>query len=410
MSKHSFDNINKSGKINVTFSPVLQRQKSDSKQVAERSTFALDHLRSAAAEISQPLDSNVSTPLAEQFGYDFSRVRVHRGPASAKAAEAIGARAYTLGNRIHLGESAHRLSQQDRKHLLAHEAVHTVQQGGQNVTPDASLQLSNASDAAEQEAEHIATSFSKQTRSPSLGLRDRFRATAVAPQTNSRVVAPIIQRDLTGKHPVTGGEFKMNLKTESHPGAKNGMSGTIKFKANDTAPDSTSIRLLQVVRTENLTTGKDYVWTGGEADRNKMMTSAAPGVQPGFFVDHSAAAASPRSKKADPAVSPYYRDYWPNAAASRDGSKKGKTIKEASLWDYPGWSRNMRFSFETVAKASDTNHVYGTVMWGFTISDASKGKVEKERAVGRNVTLLTTDKAIDKFNEFYKNPGASTAP
>jgi hypothetical protein len=70
----------------------------------------------------------------------------------------------------------------------------------------------------------------------------------------------------------------------------------------------------------------------------------------------------------------------------------------------------MRFSFETVAKAADTDFVYGTVMWGFTISDASKGVVDHERAVGRNVTLLTTDEAIKKFNEFYRNPGASTAP
>jgi hypothetical protein len=199
-------------------------------------------------------------------------------------------------------------------------------------------------------------------------------------------------------------------KTQSNPGPKIGLLGTIKFKANDAAPDSTSIRLLQVVKTENLATGNDLVWGGGEANRNKVMTEASPGVAAGWFVDHSAAAAKQRSAKADPVVSPYYRDYWPNATMSQDGSKNGKTVKEASLADYPGSTGNIRFSFETVAKATDTRHIYGTVMWGFAITDASKGKIEHERAVGRNVTLLSTDKAIDKFNKFYKNPGASTAP
>src|SRR5260370_41333884 len=39
-----------------------------------------------------------------------------------------------------------------------------------------------------------------------------------------------------------------------------------------------------------------------------------------------------------------------------------------------------------------------------------KGTVDRERAVGRNVTLLTTDKAIGTFDEVFRNQGASTAP
>jgi hypothetical protein len=190
------------------------------------------------------------------------------------------------------------------------------------------------------------------------------------------------------------------------------MSGTIKFKANNKAPDSTSIRLLQVIKDLDLTTGKDYVWTGGEANRNKMMTTAdkSTGVESGWHVDHFPGAANPRSKAGDAPVSPYYRDYWPNKTQSQDGSKKGTSVSDASLWDYPGSFGNRQFSFETIAKASDTGHVYGTIMWGFTISNAAKGTVDHERAVGRNVTLLSSDRAIDKFNEFYRNPGASTAP
>jgi hypothetical protein len=268
------------------------------------------------------------------------------------------------------------------------------------------LTVSSPNDAAE--AEYVAESLHAPV-SRSLALRDSMRANS-SQQTIARMTGPQLQRDLTGKKNVKDGEFDLNLKTESHAGAKSGMSGTIKFTASDKAPDSNNIRLLQVVRDEDLTTGKDYVWTGGEANRNKVMTTASKDTDPGYFVDASYAGISPRTKKTDAPVSPYYRSYWPNAGVSKDGSKKGKTIGEASLWDYPGSSGNRRFSFETAAKAADTGYVYGTVMWGFTISDASKGTIEKERAVGRDVTLRTTDKAIDKFNEFYKNPGSSTAP
>lgn len=369
-------------------------------------------LRHAASQQAQPLEPTLQHGLEHYLGHDLSQVRVHEGSATARAADHLGARAYTLGNSIYLGSEVSSLGQRERTRLLAHEAVHTVQQGGDTVAPHAGLAVSSPHDAAEQEAEQIAATFDASRTTPgsrSLALRDWLRANSGRPGI-ARLVVPQVQRDLTGKHAVQGGEFNLNLKTESHAGAKNGMSGTIKFMASDKAPDSNNIRLLQVARLEDLTTGKDYAWTGGEANRNKVMTTASPGVDPGYFVDALYAGISPRTKKADASISPYYRDYAPNVTQSQDGSKKGKTVQEASLWDYPGWSRNSRFSFETVAKGADTGHVYGTVMWGFTISDAAKGKVEQERAVGRNVTLLTTDKAIEKFNEFFKNPGSATAP
>jgi hypothetical protein len=397
------------GKASSTSVPQRdERAQRRADPLARSGPATIDLLQRAASETARPLDSAVRAPLEARLGHDFSRVRVRAGPASSAAAERIGARAYTLGTDIHLGAEAESLAGSARTRLLAHETVHTAQQGGVTAAPHASLRVSDPNDATETEAHKLAGLLeAPPAASRSLALRDRMR-----PHSIARLAAPQVQRDLTGKHPVREGEFNLNLKTESHPGAKCGMSGTIKFKAAETAPDSTSIRLLQVARVEDLTTGKDYSWSGDEANRNKVMTTAAPGVQPGFFVDVVHKNRNPRTAKGDAPVSPYYIDDYLSLGSpnNKDGSKKGKTINEASLWDYPGWSSKSRFSFETVAKASDTNHVYGTVMWGFEISDPAKGTVDKERAVGRNVTLLTTDKAIEKFNEFYKNPGASTAP
>jgi hypothetical protein len=239
------------------------------------------------------------------------------------------------------------------------------------------------------------------------------RARALQRAVGNRAFGRLLARDIVRTEKVREGKFKFDLKTQSNAGAKSGMKGSIEFHPGDTAPDSTSIRLFQAVRLEDLTTGKDYVWTGSESQRNSVQTATdpmRPGIDPGWFVDASYAGISPRTAKADPAISPYYRDYWPNVSSSQDGSKAGSNRKHASLWDYPGWSKNCRFSFETVAKGTDTGHVYGTVSWGFTISDGAKGTVTNEYGVGRNVMMQTTEEALRRFDEYFRNPGASTAP
>jgi hypothetical protein len=192
------------------------------------------------------------------------------------------------------------------------------------------------------------------------------------------------------------------------------MSGTIKFFPKAAAPDSTLIKLYQTVRNEDLTTGKDYVWTGTHAAISGVQTTADPrtGVEGGYGIDHLATdpKAKIRTKLADAAVPIYYRDWAPNSAHSQDGSKQGTTIREASLWDYPGWTRKMRWSFETVAKAVDTGHVYGAVKWGFTLSDPAAGTITGERSSGHNTQSATAEAALRKFHEYYRNPGSANAP
>jgi hypothetical protein len=242
----------------------------------------------------------------------------------------------------------------------------------------------------------------------SAGSRALALRSALRPAAPRRALA----RDLKKRHYVWKGKFDLDLTTESHPGAKNGMSGTVKFTPDQTGGDSTKIRLYQALRDFDLGTGADYVWTGGDAGRNSFRTTAdaKKGIEEGWGIDINPAAAAKRTKKSDPRVSPYYRDYWPNATESQEGSKKGTTVKPASLWDYPGSGGNRRFSFETVARAVDTGEIYGTVLWGFTISDAAKGKVENEYSQGRGAPTATTRAAMKVFNEYYQNPGASTAP
>ncbi|HVR51579.1 MAG TPA: DUF4157 domain-containing protein, partial [Pseudorhodoferax sp.] len=337
--------------------------------------------------------------LHSRLGHDFGQVRVHAGPHSASAAAAMGARAYTLGQDVHLGHGAASMGSAERERLLAHEAIHTVQQGAAPVTPGAGVRLGQAGDAAETEAHALAA----------LGAPAAGRA---PPARIRQQVAPQLQRDLTAEHKLVDGAFKMGLKTESHAGASSGMSGTIKFTPGAKAPDATRIRMLQIVRVEDVDAGKDYEFPGTEADRNKVRTTEdkAAGVQPGFFVDHFAAVANPRTAKADKAVSPYYRDYAPNATKSQDGSKLGSTVQEASLWDYPSANAKMKFTFETVAMGADKAYPYGAVQWGFTLTDPAKGTVANEFSKATDFPSATVGAAKKAFDVFYKNPGTANAP
>src|SRR5206468_1821003 len=132
--------------------------------------------------------------LAGGFGHDFSRVRVHSGPASAAAAGTIGARAYTLGTDIHLGMESRGLTGSAFNRLIAHEAIHTIQQGSRSIAPHPGLTMSSPQDAAEQEAGRLAesvTAAATRMGSRSLALRDQMRSSMPAHQI-SRSVSPQI--------------------------------------------------------------------------------------------------------------------------------------------------------------------------------------------------------------------------
>jgi hypothetical protein len=364
---------------------------------------ASDMFARAQSEHGQSLSAPLRARVGGAIEGDLRNVRVHAGPASQSAASLIGARAFTVGSDIYLGRAAQGLPPSERDRLLTHEAVHTVQQGGRPAAASPGMRISAPGDSSEVAASGVAAALSQPGTSRSLALRDAMRGGGAAPH---------VQRDLPTPQKVKDGTFDLDMKTISVPGGKSELRGTIKFTPSAAAPDSKSIKLLQVARIEDLTTGSDFVWTGDEADKSKVQTTAdkTTGVEGGYFVDHLAKVADPRTKKTDARVSPYYRTYWPNTADSQDGSKSGKTIKEASLWDFPGWSSNGRFSFETAAKATDTGYHYATLTWGFTISDAAKGTVEKEYASANRAPSKTFGAAVKAFDEFYKNPGASTAP
>jgi hypothetical protein len=80
----------------------------------------------------QPLDQATRDFFELRFGREFSRVRVH---ADGEAADAMRARAFTVGHDIVFGAGEYAPGTAEGKRLLAHELAHVVQQSGQPSTP-----------------------------------------------------------------------------------------------------------------------------------------------------------------------------------------------------------------------------------------------------------------------------------
>ncbi|MFJ9906784.1 DUF4157 domain-containing protein [Streptomyces sp. NPDC101152] len=110
--------------------------------------------RSAVHEVlgqaGRPLDESTRADMEARLGADFSDVRVHSGAVAQRSAAEMGARAYTSGSHIVLGEGA-----LDR-HTLAHELTHVIQQRrGPVAGTDRGdgVSVSDPSDRFEREAE-----------------------------------------------------------------------------------------------------------------------------------------------------------------------------------------------------------------------------------------------------------------
>src|SRR5579871_1262539 len=96
-----------------------------------------------------------------KLGRDLGGVRVHDGGAAAASAQAVGARAFTLGRDIVFGDGEWRPGTDGGRRLLAHELVHWVQQGGRAET--AQRTLSVGTDPADPSALPTATAAAQVT-------------------------------------------------------------------------------------------------------------------------------------------------------------------------------------------------------------------------------------------------------
>jgi RHS repeat-associated protein len=114
-----------------------------------------------------------------------------------------------------------------------------------------------------------------------------------------------------GTFPTGNGIFRLRLEDLSSPVLGAGLSVHISFVAGPGAPDSEHIRLIQIVRSEDLDSGGEHEWKDDEAPRNAVRTTEerSRGVRPGFFIDHHPRMATIRTDRDSPVVSPFYSEY-----------------------------------------------------------------------------------------------------
>ncbi len=132
----------------------------------------------------RPMDGALKDDMESRFNADFSDVRLHTGTAARESAAGIGARAYTSGNHVVVGDGG------ADKHTLAHELTHVIQQREGPVTGTdngSGLKVSDPSDAFERAAEANATAVMRAPSVQRSRTADAERATEATARTGSFV-------------------------------------------------------------------------------------------------------------------------------------------------------------------------------------------------------------------------------
>jgi hypothetical protein len=89
----------------------------------------------ASQGAGSPLPAETRSRMEARLGADFGQVRVHTGGRSIRLNRQLSAEAFTVGRDIFVGERKPNLTSHDGQRLLAHELVHTIQQGGAKRVP-----------------------------------------------------------------------------------------------------------------------------------------------------------------------------------------------------------------------------------------------------------------------------------
>jgi Domain of unknown function (DUF4157)/A nuclease family of the HNH/ENDO VII superfamily with conserved AHH len=81
-----------------------------------------------AASTGQPLPPPLREELAADLGIDFADVQVHTDAPAGRAADVLGAKAFTIGRDVFFGPGRYAPAAPEGRRLIAHELTHVVQQ------------------------------------------------------------------------------------------------------------------------------------------------------------------------------------------------------------------------------------------------------------------------------------------
>ena len=105
----------------------LQRKTGNGESAATAPSIVHEVLNSGNG---RSLDPATRSFMESRFNSDFGHVKIHDNTLAAKSADSINALAYTSGNNVVFNSGQYKTKSDSGKRLLAHELVHTMQQGG----------------------------------------------------------------------------------------------------------------------------------------------------------------------------------------------------------------------------------------------------------------------------------------
>lgn len=113
--------------------PQVQRSAQGPADAAQAAPASVGRVLAGPGEALEPA---LGRDMAQRFGHDFSRVRVHCDAAAGQSAREVGAHAYTLGAHVVFGAGRFAPATQAGRWLLAHELTHVVQQSQASRLPE----------------------------------------------------------------------------------------------------------------------------------------------------------------------------------------------------------------------------------------------------------------------------------
>ena len=105
----------------------------------------------------EPLGEPVKTYMETALGTSLEQVRVHTEHPAQNMAQSLGAEAFTYGRNIYFNAARYAPDTVRGKKLLAHELVHTIQQGFHDHQISGDVPIGRPGDPFEQQAESVST-------------------------------------------------------------------------------------------------------------------------------------------------------------------------------------------------------------------------------------------------------------
>jgi outer membrane protein OmpA-like peptidoglycan-associated protein len=182
------------------------------------SAWALDAVDAAVRTPAGRLDAGTSSRMSSFFGFDFSTVRIHTGPAAEEASSALDAGAFTVGNDVVFGRGRYHPGTARGDRLIAHELVHVLRNRtagrSEGRAARAPREVDSEDSPAEREADRVAQAFASTAAPRETDARSTGSRSTMAPNSPREVASPTIASPVVHRQGPAADEASMTRAEE----------------------------------------------------------------------------------------------------------------------------------------------------------------------------------------------------